>query len=79
MNSLVSITKHRDNCATKRAFATKAEARAFSKEQVRKRHGKKQHAYECPICGQWHLSSLPLSVATSVQQRIINTQRYLGL
>jgi hypothetical protein len=42
-------------CASKRSFATEAEARAVAVWD-RTRYGERHRAYRCEECGAWHLT-----------------------
>ena len=48
---------HRQRCAAKIPYMSRAEAKLDAKRI--QNHGRgKRHPYECPLCGYWHLTSL---------------------
>lgn len=51
---------YRPGCAGKQTYGSGRSARADARKIRRNRGGHKMHAYECPFCGRWHLSSMPI-------------------
>jgi len=46
------------SCCDKKGFGTEAEAIKFAKRTARNnRRGRRQRAYLCDDCGQWHLTT----------------------
>jgi len=45
------------NCTTKCRYRTKQLAKVAARRSTR--YGTKVTAYECPTCGDWHLTSVP--------------------
>jgi hypothetical protein len=64
----IDLEYHRERaCTSKRAFDTKAEAKAEAKV-VSKRKGIKLRVYECPFCGRYHHTSRCLSDIEAIQR-----------
>lgn len=45
-------------CKSKRSFKTKRLAKEFAKKwmKIGTKGSKRKYPYECPICGEWHLT-----------------------
>ena len=46
-----------NQCGRKRAYSTREEALGVAAHNIRHNRGCMLRAYECPYCGQWHLTS----------------------